>query len=365
MATTQAQIAKKLGLSRSTVAAVLNPHSTVKLRTATKNLVLREAKNMNYRPHRYAQIMRAGKSGLIGIFHFGGLAQVAAERVWHASHAIKEAGYQVLANDASWSPGGVKAGCEAMMDARVEGVIVAGLNDPLSVIELKIFQSARIPIVTLSGNELPGTPQIRADAQDAFERLTRHLITLGRKRLLLLFSLTHHIQQGAYIWAGVERLKGFKNALAAAKGRETDRFLSTRSGIQGVIAGLEFVSDRFDPFRQSREATLDLLAQHPLPDAIICGNDDWAIGALSALRETKLKVPRDVAVTGFDNTAVCSYLDVPLTTVAQPSRAMAERAVELVLKKIQGRRIPSAPIKFPCELIIRSSCGARSFTTSG
>lgn len=359
MAATQAQIAKKLGLSRSTVAAALNPHSSVRLRTETRRLVEREAGRLKYRPHRYAQIMRVGKSGLIGLFHFGGLAQVAAERAWHASRAIKEAGYQVLANDASWTTGGVKAACEAMLDARVEGVLVAGLNDPLSADELRSLQAARIPMVTLSGNELPGTPQIRGDARDAFERLTRHLITLGRRRLLLLFSLTRRIQpQGSYIWAGTERLRGFKAALTAARGRTVSRFSRNPLGLQARIVEREFDSDPFDPFAQARAAMREELTGHPRPDAVLCGNDDWAIGALAALRENGLSVPHDVAVTGYDNIAVGAYLDVPLTTVAQPSRAMAERAVDLLLKKIQGQRVPSVPIKFPCELIIRASCGA-------
>ena len=124
---TQADLARKLRLSRSTVAVALNPQSPVKLRKETRARILREAERLGYRPNKYAQVMRKGSSGLIGIFHFGGLSQVAAERIWFASRSVQEAGYQILVNDASWSHGGVRAGCEAMLDARVEGVVVAGL----------------------------------------------------------------------------------------------------------------------------------------------------------------------------------------------------------------------------------------------
>lgn len=354
--TTQAQIARKLGLSRSTVAAALNPRSPVRLSEETRSLILNAAERMGYRPHRYAQIMRAGTSGLIGVFHFGGLSQVAAERVWHASHAIQKAGYQVWSNDASWTTGEVRAACEAMLDARVEGVIVAGLNDPLSVAELQVLQAARIPIVALSGNELPRTPHIRGDARAAFCGLVEHLAGLGRKRLLLLFSLTHRIQQGARIWAGVERMEGFRAGLKSARGREVRKF-SGRCGIEGVVAGLEYVSDRFDPFCQARDAMLEIYPRLQ-PDAVLCANDDWAIGALSALRILGKSVPGDVAVTGFDNTSVGAYLEVPLTTVGQPSRLMAEHAAELLIRKIRGGRVPSTPVYFPCELIVRKSCGA-------
>jgi len=364
MATTQAQIAKNLGISRATVAAALNPHSSVRLRSETRALVQKEVTRLKYRPHRYAQIMRAGKSGLIGVFHFGGLAQVAAERTWHASRAIKAAGYDVLANDASWNTGGVKAGCEAMLDAQVEGVIVAGLNNSLSTDELQSLRAARIPMVTLSGNELRGTPQVRGDARDAFERLTQHLISLGRRRLLLLLPLTQSMQQqGGYIWAGLERLQGFKAAMALAGGREISRFSRGRRGIEGRIVEVELDAAPFDPFAKACETMQLMLTQSLPPDAVLCSNDDWAVGTLSSLRESGLCVPHDVAITGYDNTAVGAYLDVPLTSVAQPNQAMAERAVDLLLKKIQGKRVPLAPIKFPCELIIRSSCGAGLFTS--
>ncbi len=359
-ATTQSQLARKLGLSRSTVAAALNPHSPVKLSEETRERILREAGRSNYRPHRYAQIMRVGKSRLIGVFHFGGLYQVAAERAWYASHAIQSAGYQVLTSDASWTMNGVKSGCEAMLDARVEGVIVAGLNDPASVNELKALQAAGIPIVMLSGNEFPGAPQVRADVQKAFQRLTVHLLERGRKRLLLLFSVEQSVLPGAKTWTGEERLKGFKAALSAASVPLVEKF-SRRStpGAQGCIAGEHIATNPFDPFRRASETMRAMLEHEPRPDAIICSNDDWAIGALSALRHAGLSVPGDVAVTGFDNSAIGAYLEVPLTSVAQPSKAMAEKAVELLLQKIHGKRTPSAPVKFPCELVVRESCGAR------
>ena len=359
MATTQVEIAKRLGLSRSTVAAALNPQSSVKLREETRRLIFAEAERLNYRPHRYAQIMRAGKSGLIGVFHFGGLSQVAAERVWYASDAIQKAGYQVLANDVSWTSGGVKAGCEAMLDARVEGVIIAGLNDPRAVEELKILRAAKIPSVTLSGNEFPGAPQVRGDAETAFENLTRHLVGLGRRRIVLLFSLTHHLHKGAYLWAGMARLQGFRAALAAEGGREVPSFSRSRRGLEGRAVGLDLTPAPFDPFQVARDALPALLEGTSPPDAILCSNDDWAIGTLAALRERGYRVPEDIALTGYDNNSVGAYLDVPLTTVSQPSKTMAERAVELLLKKIRGGRVPSGPIKFPCEIIIRESCGAR------
>jgi LacI family repressor for deo operon, udp, cdd, tsx, nupC, and nupG len=350
---TQTALAKKLGLSRSTVAAALNPNSPVRLREATIKLVREEAARLNYRPNQYAQIMRRGRSGIVGIFHFGGLSQVAAQRAWHASQAIQSGGYKVLSTEVSWSPGGAKAGCEAMLDAQVEGIIVAGLNDPESEQELAALQKSGIPIVTLSGNELPGAPHVRGDASDAMYRMTQHLIGLGRRKLLLLASFS-----GSYNWAGAERLKGFESAIGTPL---VDHFPRTRpSQPIGRVIKSDFPEQRFDPFHAAKAAMHQLLATSPLPDAVLCGNDDWAVGALAACREAGIAVPGQLAITGYDNTATGAYLDVPLTTISQPSEAMALKAVDLLMKLMSGQKLSASSrlIKLPCELVVRQSCGS-------
>ncbi len=368
--TTQAELARMLGLSRSTVAAVLNPHSTVRLSEATRRRVLQAVERKGYRPHRYAQIMRVGKSGVVGLFHFGGLSQVAAERVWHASNAIQAAGYQVLTNDASWASGGVAAGCEAMADARVEGVLVAGWNEAMNGRAFKILQKAKIPVVALSGSEVPWAPQVRADTRSAFHGLTTHVLGQGRRRLMLLLALGREARladeedlDGVDL-SGAERVEGFCSALREGGGRLVARFEASRRGRQGCLVSGNLERDRFNPFRDASQVLRRELAENALPDAIVCGNDDWAIGAMAVLREVGLRVPEDVAVTGFDNTSVGAYLAVPLTTVAQPGRTMAEHAVSLLFKKIQGGRVSLEPVRFPCELVVRASCGAKHILAS-
>lgn len=355
-APTQIELARRLGLSRSTVAAALNPKSPIKLREETKALILQEAEKMNYRPHRYAQIMRKGRSGLIGIFHFGGLYQVAAERALYASQAIQAAGYQVLSNEASWNQKGVKASCEAMIDARVEGVIVAGLHDPASTTELNALRRAGIPMVSLSGNRIPQTPQVRADAEEAFYRMTNHVLSLGRKRVVLLYAHMKGTTADALSWTGMERLTGFQRAIRKAGAVEVERFTKGRQ-VEACVVQSDSRPESFDQYAPAYQTLKSWLAESTAPDAVVCGNDHWAIGAMAALHERGLRVPTDVAVTGFDNIAVGQYLDVPLTTIAQPAKAMAEKSVELLMRKIQGRKVPPEPVKFACELVVRVSCG--------
>jgi DNA-binding LacI/PurR family transcriptional regulator len=356
---TQTQLAKRLGISRSTVAAALNPNSTIKLSEATRQLVEREAAKLSYRPNHNARLMRGMKSGMIGIFHFGGLSQVAAERAWHASRAIESAGYKILPYDLSWSPEGAKAACETMLDAGVEGVLVAGLNDPRSIAELEVIQKRGMPMVTLSGNELEGAPHVRGDANRAIRQMSRHLLKLGRTRLLFLTHHSPEIRPGTYIWAYAERLKGFKSALKSAKGTLVEEFSHAR-GIQGRVLTSDSAAEIFDPFRTCKQIVQGILREKYLPDAIICGNDDWAIGAMAALREAGLRIPKDIAVTGYDNTSQGQYLEVPLTTIAQPSQGMSECSVEMLLRMIRQKKPGHVPAltQFPCQLVIRKSCGS-------
>ncbi|MEJ5309535.1 MAG: substrate-binding domain-containing protein [Anaerolineae bacterium] len=92
------------------------------------------------------------------------------------------------------------------------------------------------------------------------------------------------------------------------------------------------------------------------PWAVISANDDMAIQAMTVLREYGLRVPEDVIVVGFDDSFVAQNLDVPLTTVRQPTQAIGHRAMEMLLQRLRGE--PVEPIvKVPAELVVRRSCG--------
>jgi len=135
---------------------------------------------------------------------------------------------------------------------------------------------------------------------------------------------------------------------------------SSRAGIQGRVLSCNAAFDLFDPYRVSKEMMQGVLAEKCMPDAVICGDDEWAIGAMAAAREAGLRIPQQIAFTGYDNTSQGKYIDVPLTTVAQPSKAMAGRAVAILLAMIHKENIGRIPhlTQFPCELIIRRSCGS-------
>ena len=94
-----------------------------------------------------------------------------------------------------------------------------------------------------------------------------------------------------------------------------------------------------------------------LPDAIICGNDQTAIGAMRELQAAGIRVPEDIAVVGFDDMRLSALLAPPLTTIRQPMRLLGERACSLLLQRIADPALPPRAELLPAELIIRESCG--------
>src|SRR5690606_20906649 len=115
-----------------------------------------------------------------------------------------------------------------------------------------------------------------------------------------------------------------------------------------------------NPFEAARMAVKAILDRGEPFDALACSNDDWALGAIGALKDAGIDCPRDVSVTGFDDVTSSAYLQTPLTSVSYPMSDAAEKAMHLVQQQIQGASVSDLPKKtiFPCELVVRHSCGA-------
>ena len=93
----------------------------------------------------------------------------------------------------------------------------------------------------------------------------------------------------------------------------------------------------------------ELLVSGRRPQAIVCGNDEMAIGALGALRAARLRVPADVAVTGFDDIAAARHARPALSTVRQPMRELGEQSVRMLLARISDPAAPRHSVVLPTE----------------
>jgi LacI family transcriptional regulator len=108
------------------------------------------------------------------------------------------------------------------------------------------------------------------------------------------------------------------------------------------------------------QAMREILARGKPPSALFAGNDTIAAGALAAIRESGLAVPSDIAVVGFDDLPIASYLDPPLTTVNTQPIEQGEQAALAALDLLEGKRVGHRDCDLSLELIIRDSCGFSS-----
>jgi DNA-binding LacI/PurR family transcriptional regulator/DNA-binding CsgD family transcriptional regulator/PAS domain-containing protein len=194
-----------------------------------------------------------------------------------------------------------------------------------------------LPLVTI-GMDVPGFTGITSDNKPGISAAVDHLIKVHGYRRIAFLSGPDNSPDAC------DRLEAWKGALLAA-GIEPDNRLVYHGDFS---------------YRSSQQlaASLDLSGGIPF-DAIVSANDDMALGFMKTLESRGFTSPRDFAITGFDDIPDARFLSPPLTTIHQPLYEQAVRAGERLLALMEGGRAfdPSDKGCFPCELVIRESCG--------
>jgi LacI family transcriptional regulator len=192
--------------------------------------------------------------------------------------------------------------------------------------------------VVLAGYSAEDGPDfVGADNRSGSREITAHLIEVhGHTDLAFLAGPADSPDSG-------ERFEGFREALRQA-------------GLP--VPGEPAATGGFTE-AGGRQAVAAMLAGDRTPRAIVCGNDEMAIGALIALRARRRRVPADVAVTGFDDIAAAHHVRPRLTTVRQPMRELGEQSVRMLLGRINSPAAPRQSVVLSTRTVIRRSCGCR------
>ncbi len=216
---------------------------------------------------------------------------------------------------------------------QVDGFIFASLGLP-SLIDDPDKLGAYPPIVSVDVPDMPGF-RVLLDNEGAAYQLTRHLLDHGYQRIGLITPPPE--------WPNVmDFFQGYESALQDA-GLGTEPELISK--VEGFFA---------DQGRQGAETLLEL--GQP-PDAILAASDSLALGALQALQERGVSVPKDIALAGYNDIPTASLVAPGLTTAAVPAARMGELALQTLQLLIEGKKPRQMTETIPAELIIRSSCG--------
>jgi LacI family transcriptional regulator len=189
-----------------------------------------------------------------------------------------------------------------------------------------------LPVVLLARRDVAGADAVATDNLSSAERLTEHLLGHGHRRLVFLGDPDHSFDVEQR-WAGVA------NVLA-------------RHGLPPADAVPCASSEP-----SARAAATAVLASPDRPDAVVCGNDERALATLLAAEDLGLRVPEDVAVTGWDDIMAARHARPALTTVRQPMRELGAWAARALDERIAGDRATPVKELLPTRLIVRRSCG--------
>ena len=223
------------------------------------------------------------------------------------------------------------------LSGKVDGLLIGeGVVPTTALARL----ARRLPVVVVAGDPaLRGVDVVAADNWSGAYALVSHLVVEhGRRRLF-------HVD-------GPETAPDAKTRRLA-----TQAVIDAHPGARLVGA----CSGRFS-VRSGEAAAEQMLAEFggpggDLPDAIICSNDQMAIGVLRTLTKHSIRVPHDIALIGFDDIYPATLCDPPLTTVNQPIRSIGERSCERLIERIAHPALRPVVELLPTELVIRTSCG--------
>jgi len=220
------------------------------------------------------------------------------------------------------------------LSGKVDGLLIGeGVVPPAVLARL----AKRRPVVVLAGDTAQRNADVvAADNWSGAHALAEHLVAgHGRRRLF-------HVDGPATAPDAKERRLAMEAVIDAYPGTTLTGTYRGRFTVHSGEAAAERV------LAAGREA---------LPDAIICANDQMAIGVLQTLTACGIRVPEDIAVTGFDDIFPASLCDPPLTTVHQPMRSIGERACDRLFERIEDPSLRPEVEVMPTELVLRESCG--------
>ncbi len=296
-----ADVAQLVGVSHQTVSRVVNGKGRVSPRTRER--VQSAIAQLGYRPNSVARALVTARSGIIGVVtttsaHFGPSSMLIALEI-----NAREAGFftSVVALD-RFSVEDVASAFDHFSSLAAEAIIVITPMDSLA--EAVAAQGASVPVIAVSGGHAfgRGVSVVRADQR-------------GGAR---------------------ERMAGWREAMDEAGLPKREPLIGLWEASWGYVAGQRLVEEG-------------------LPDAIMCANDEVAVGLLHAFAEAGVSVPGDVSVAGFDDVPLAAYVGPGLTTVHQDFADLGRCAMEAVSQALEGCSVDT--YVRPTHLVVRGSTG--------
>ncbi|GLY69097.1 LacI family DNA-binding transcriptional regulator [Amycolatopsis taiwanensis] len=332
-------VAQAAGCSVATVSRVMVGNRPVGAETARR--VRAAAERLGYRPNQVARALRSRSTGTVGLVLPQIINPFFPSLVRELEHALHANGRALLLADCDDNPDTEAARINALLARQVDALVVIPVDEQRSRAAVAAA-AAQLPLLVLDrscGHSVADS--VAVDNATGMALVLDHLAQTGRRRLCFLGAA------GADS-AAVERRAAYEAGAAAldpqAPGRVELGDFSAEWGAAAV--------DRVWPAQ---------------PDALVCANDLIAVGALQRLRQLGVRVPDEVAVTGFDDTDIATVSEPALTTIRQPVAGLAAEAARLLELRLAQKDAPEPrrTVRLVPDLVVRASSAAGTADPAG
>lgn len=321
-------VAKLAKVSIATVSRVMSGADPVNPKTQQR--VQEAMEQLNYRPNGLARNLRSQKTNVIIALVPDIKNPFFSEVIRGIEDGARKEGFNVLIGSTDSDKEKTKEYMALLDESRADGIILTTTQADQAFLE---EFAAKSPVV-LACEYIPGSdiPSVSIDNESAARKITKHLIELGHTRIA-------HIMGPSNVVLSQARLNGYTQALRQ----------------HGIMEDELLIQEGDYTLHSGYLITRKLLSINRIPTAIFAANDEMAIGAMRAIHESGLQVPKDISVVGFDDINISSYVTPSLTTIQQPRYEIGQRSVNMLIKLIRSEPLEQSQVVLEDTLVTRES----------
>lgn len=322
-AITQRDIAKAMGVSRSTVSKALN--DSHEIGPDTKNKIMNYAVQNNFKPNRIAKSLKFGHSNTIGVILCSFNSTFIAQILDGIHKAAAESGHDIIIMQSFENDENEKNCLEALISRGVDGILIAPVSEISNNSFMRDIHENICPIVLFDriNSELQTTKIGVQEIKGTYEA-TKYLFSINRKKILFItgnkFTERH------------PRFKGYKSAFQKFDVPFNPEYVISCDLTSNVAIDAKIA-----------QTLMELESLDRMPDAILGATDTITIRALGVLANLKIEVPKQIAVIGFCNTDIASSLNPSLSTVSQPATEIGKLALNKMAEILNSQQIGYPP----------------------
>jgi LacI family transcriptional regulator len=323
-------ISTRTGFSVSTVSRVLSGKANkYRISDKTVDIIIREARSCNYTPSLLAKGLRTSKTRTIGLLvpgienpYFSSIASIVISEA-------RKMGYTIVLVDTMESEENEREGISSLLSRMIDGIIVVPSGRDPEYLETV---DVHTPVVLIDRHFEPTTlSYVTTNNYEGGFEATKYLMEFGHKNILCIRGVHHSMPAR-------ERERGYLEALRQNGLEKTAR-----------VAGNDFTIEN-----GYLETKLALNAPNP-PTAVFAMSNTILLGAIKAIRESRLRIPDDISIVSFDNYSYLDYLDPAITRVGQRINEMGLLAIKLLLQRLEGEESTVTKIQLTPQLIVCNS----------